>query len=91
MRWVLGYTAALCVLTFLFAISIQIPTFHRPFYAHQYEKRGIAEAIRIEQHTLMEVTGHLLDYLRGRRPDLDLTAVVAGEWMSTIYSSLGLG
>jgi integral membrane protein (TIGR01906 family) len=78
-RWVLGYLAALCVLVFILALSIQWPTFYRPFYVRQYEKHNVSAVIRVDEDTLMAATDHLLDYMRGRRADLHFTAMVNGQ------------
>jgi len=80
MRWVMGYTAAICLLLIIVSQSIIIPTFFMPFYRWQYNRLGVAETIQIEEEELMRVTVELLDYMRNRRESLeDIRAVVAGE------------
>lgn len=78
MKWIAGYTAALCVLLIMIAQSIFIPTFFMPFFSWHYERRNIPETIGIEKDELMGVTVELLDYMRGRREDLVVHATVNG-------------
>ena len=79
MRWVVGYAAALCVLALILCESVFVPAFLPYFYHYEFDKRGIPESIRVEKDELMYVTGELLDYMRGRRDDLVVSAVVGGE------------
>jgi integral membrane protein (TIGR01906 family) len=79
LRWLLGYIAALCMLALIICTSIAVPTFFTPFYRYEYEKHRVSETIQVDEETLMEVTEQLLSYMRGRRPDLDMVAVVAGQ------------
>ena len=79
MKWIAGYIAALCVLLIIIAQSIFIPTFHiMPYFRWHYQQRGIPESIGIDEEELMHVTTELLDYMRGRRPDLVIYATVSG-------------
>ena len=80
MRWVMGYSIAVCLLLIIISQSIIFPTFFMPFFTWQYERLDVAETIQVEQDELMRVTTELLDYMRGRRESLeDIYAVVAGE------------
>ena len=80
MRWVMGYTAALCVLVLIISQSIIIPTFFMPFFRWQFNKSETAEEIGIEYEDLKYVTSQLLDYMRGRRESLNgITAEVVGR------------
>jgi integral membrane protein (TIGR01906 family) len=86
MRWVLGYTAALCVLVLIISQSVIIPTFFMPFFRWHYtqvnEQTGMdtAQTLGITHEDLMRVTDELLDYMRGRRDTLHgITAEVNGR------------
>ncbi|MCL2603055.1 MAG: TIGR01906 family membrane protein [Defluviitaleaceae bacterium] len=80
MRYVLGYAAALLLLVLIVCQSIIIPTFFMPFFRYQYTKNEIARHMQMEFGELMHVTGELLDYMRGRRDNLQgIRATVAGE------------
>ncbi|MCL2421130.1 MAG: TIGR01906 family membrane protein [Defluviitaleaceae bacterium] len=79
MKWIAGYIAAVCVLLIIVAQSIFIPSFFMPYFSWHYERREIAQSIGMEKDELMYVTGELLDYMRGRREDLVVYAIVNGE------------
>lgn len=80
MRWVMGYSVALCLLLIIVSQSIIFPTFFMPFYRWQYERLGVADTVQMEKDELMRVTVELLDYMRNRRDTIaDIRAVVAGE------------
>ncbi|MCL1882833.1 MAG: TIGR01906 family membrane protein [Defluviitaleaceae bacterium] len=80
MRWVLGYTAALCVLVLIISQSVIIPTFFMPFFNWSYTRAETAEELGMEFEDLMHVTSELLDYMRGRRDTLHgITAEVNGR------------
>ena len=80
MRWVMGYSIALCLLLIIVSQSIIFPTFFMPFYHWQYERLGVADTVQMEDDELMRVTVELLDYMRNRRDSIaDIRAVVAGE------------
>jgi integral membrane protein (TIGR01906 family) len=79
MRYVLGYTAALFLLVLIVCQSIIIPTFFMPFFRYQYQKLNTAQKMEMDFDELMHVTTELLNYMRGRRDNLQgIRAVVAG-------------
>jgi integral membrane protein (TIGR01906 family) len=80
MRWVLSYTAALCVLVLVVSQSIIIPTFFMPFFSWHYNRAETAAEIGVTQEDLMYVTTELLAYMRGRRDFLEgITVQVDGQ------------
>jgi len=86
MRYVMGYTAALCVLIVIVCQSVIIPTFFVPFFRWQYRiadglaGRNTAETLGISEEDLMRVTRELLNYMRGRSDTLHgITAEVQGR------------
>ena len=80
MRWVMGYSIALCLLLIIVSQSIIFPTFFMPFYRWQYQRLDVADTVQMETDELMRVTVELLDYMRNRRDSIaDIRAVVAGE------------
>jgi len=58
---------------------IGILCFDTGFYKAEYEKLGTAAAIGMSQEDLDRATEVLLDYTRGAREDLDVTATVNGQ------------
>ncbi len=68
-------------LLFLLAVlltSIEICSFSRSFFIHEYEKGKQAELIGMSDEDLMKATDTLLDYLKDRRDDIVCEATVAG-------------
>jgi integral membrane protein (TIGR01906 family) len=79
MRWVLGYLAAACVVVLLVCEAFIVPTFLTGFYSYEFDKNGTPAQIGVEKPELMRVTGEMLDYMRGRRDDLNVPAAVNGQ------------
>ena len=71
MRHLMGYITALCLLVLIVCQSIIIPTFFLPFFRQHYANHEIADSIGMSDEELWYVTVELLDYMRGRREDLD--------------------
>jgi len=71
MRLVMGYVTAICLLVLIVCQSIIIPTFFLPFFRNHYANHDTAEYIGMTDEELMYVTVELLDYMRGRRDDLE--------------------
>jgi len=67
----MGYITALCLLVLIVCQSIIIPTFFLPFFRQHYANHEIADSIGMSDEELWYVTVELLDYMRGRREDLD--------------------
>ena len=72
-----GYTAAVCLLLLVVATSIFVPTYFRPFFRWQFERRGIPAQLNIEMDELMRATDQLLDYMRGREPSMEIAVTFA--------------
>jgi len=80
MRWVMGYSVAVCLVLIILSQSIIFPTFFMPFFRWQYQRLDVAETVQMETDELMRVTTDLLDYMRNRRDSLeDVYGIVAGE------------
>jgi integral membrane protein (TIGR01906 family) len=72
--------AVIFLLAFILLLTcIEISAFDLNFYSAEYEKLKRPEAIGISEQELMEVTQALLDYIRGKRPDLNVKAVIKGQ------------
>lgn len=88
MRWLIksrgciffaSFIAALLSAFILLLNCIEISAFDLNFYSAEYEKLKRPEAIGISRQELMEITQVLLDYIRGKRPDLKVKAVIEGQ------------
>jgi len=72
--------AAVALLAFIMLLTcIELSAFDLDFYSAEYEKLKRPEAIGISEQELMEVTQALLDYIRGKRADLNVKAVIKGQ------------
>lgn len=68
------------LLVFILLLScIEISAFDLDFYRAEYEKLKRPEDIGISRQELMEVTRALLDYIRGKRDNLNVKAVIKGQ------------
>ncbi|MGM9940999.1 MAG: TIGR01906 family membrane protein [Bulleidia sp.] len=70
--------ASLCFLITLLVTLIDCLCFNRGFFSYEYEKNGQAEVIGMSDADLMRATDTLLDYLKGKRDDIAVTAEING-------------
>lgn len=69
-----GTAAALLFTVFLILFSVFTVVNTKGFYTAQYRKNGTAEDTGMSEQDLENTTVMLLDYLNGRRNDLEMTA-----------------
>lgn len=48
------------------------------FFQREYEKYGVLEDLSMEMDDVMEVTAHMMDYLRGREESMQIRTTVGG-------------
>jgi len=70
---------ALCVILLLLYAAVHLPTFSMEFYRWQYSVNDTLNVVSMQDDELMAVTQHMLDYMRGRTPKLQIEAVVDGH------------
>ena len=70
---------ALCLIVLILCLGIQIPGFGMWFYEWQYGVNNTYEVVDMEPADLHEVTRHMIRYMQGREPDLQIETVVGGE------------
>lgn len=70
---------SVAVIAVLILTSVDFNCFSKAFYADQYRELNTAETIGMSQLDLDGTTGVLLDYIQGKRGDLDVQAVIADE------------
>ena len=75
----LSAAAAWMLLIAMLLAGVFFCTASTAFYEHEYEKYDNAATIGVTDKTLMEITDGLLDYLWGRRDNLDMQAEINGE------------
>ena len=64
----------------LLLASLHIVAFQPSHYRTQYERLNVPVATRIAMPELMQVTGVMLDYLRGDAPTMQTTATIDGVY-----------
>jgi len=76
---ILSAAAAWMLLLAMLLTGVVFCTTSMAFYEHEYEKYDNAATIGISDEGLMEVTEGLLDYLWGKRDNLDMQAEIGGQ------------
>lgn len=66
------------ILTLLFT-DVQLVAFDRGYYSRQYDKYQITQAIGISKEDLNTSTDNLLNYMDGKRDNLDFTTTIKGS------------
>ncbi|MCL2587817.1 MAG: TIGR01906 family membrane protein [Oscillospiraceae bacterium] len=74
-----GVINAICLITLILFAGIQLPGFGMWFYRWQYEVNDTYARVNMEQEDLHEVTRHMIRYMQGREPDLQILTTVGGE------------
>jgi len=74
-----GVINAICLITLIFFAGIQLPSFGMWFYRWQYEVNDTYEVVNMEPDDLHEVTRHMIRYMQGREPDLQIMTTIGGE------------
>ena len=75
--YVLGAVGLILVTLYL---SITIPAFSIATYKTHYQTAHTSQIIQIEETELIHVTQHLINYMRGKAPDLEVWATVGGVY-----------
>jgi len=74
-----GILNAICLITLILFLGIQLPAFGMWFYRWQYGANDTYQQVNMEPEHLHEVTRHMIRYMQGREPDLQIMTTVAGE------------
>lgn len=78
LKRLLATGVACCLVLIMFYTSIHVIAFNIGYYENEYLKFGIHESIDVSPQNLRTVTEHMLDYLKGQKPDLVVYTEVAG-------------
>nr|WP_122013062.1 TIGR01906 family membrane protein [Maliibacterium massiliense] len=76
--------ASVCLLVILLLDAVAIVAFSKAHYARQYSQLGVAQTlgtppqVGMREEDLMQVTDHLIEYLKGNRENLDMQARIGG-------------
>lgn len=79
MKYILAFVNTICLLLLLLTFSLEIPAFNYSFYRYEYEKNKTYDIVGISALDLENVTYKLMDYMRGKEENLDITANIRGE------------
>lgn len=75
----LGIIAIFLLITGLFINSIMWVAFDMDYYDREYKKLNISQSTGMSQQELLNTTKELLNYIKDKRDDLNITAVVQGQ------------
>lgn len=71
--------AGLIIILILLLTSVEFVAFNGAYYQWHYQAHHIMATTGMSQDDLMYVTGEMLDYLKGYRDDLKMSALIWGE------------
>jgi len=75
---ILGTINALCLVVFVLRMAIYIPSMEEWFYRWQFTANDTYNVVSMESEHLMDVTRHMIAYMRGIEPDLQIMTIVDG-------------
>lgn len=76
----LGGVFAICLLLCMLITAVEIVVYRAPgYFEREYEKHEVLAEVHMEMDDLLEVTDHMMAYLRGAEADLQIEAVVDGK------------
>jgi integral membrane protein (TIGR01906 family) len=78
-RRIILVIVGMMILIALLITSVLSVAFNFSFYEREYTKLSTAASLNMEEDELMRVTDEMVDYLKGKRPDLHIEATVGGE------------
>lgn len=75
----LGILCAFCLMIIFLFTSVEAVAYWTPgYYEREYTKYQVADEVRMDMDELLYVTEEMMDYLRGEREDLHVTALIDG-------------
>lgn len=79
-RYALGILMTFFLMIVLLITSVETVAYWTPgYYEKEYAKYQVTDAVQMEMDDLLEVTDEMMAYLRGRREDLHVPTIVAGQ------------
>ena len=76
----LGILFTFCLMITLLITSVEAVAYWTPgYYEKEYSRYHVTDAVSMEMADLLDVTEEMMAYLRGRRDDLHVPAVVGGQ------------
>lgn len=77
--FILGFIAVFLLIIGLFISSIMWVAFDMDYYDREYKKLNISQSTGMSQQELLNTTKELLNYIKDKRDDLNIWAVVHGQ------------
>lgn len=75
----MGLLAAFCLLLTILITSVEATVYWRNgYFEKEYRKYQVLEQVQMEMDDLLYVTDEMMDYLKGEREDLTITATIDG-------------
>jgi integral membrane protein (TIGR01906 family) len=79
-QWTLGFVVSLAIIITLLITSFEIAVYSDfDFYQKEYNKYNVLDDVQMEMEDVMTVTHEMMDYLKGKRENLNVDTIVADE------------
>ena len=76
----MGLFAAFCLMLVVLITSVEATVYWRDgYFEKEYRKYQVLEQVPMEMDDLLYVTDEMMEYLKGEREDLTITATIDGE------------
>ncbi|MCL2396628.1 MAG: TIGR01906 family membrane protein [Defluviitaleaceae bacterium] len=75
----IGIASAVCLIILILRFAVFIPSMGMWFYQWQYNVNDTYAVVDMEPEHLHEVTRHMIRYMQGREPDLQIMTVIGGQ------------
>ena len=79
-KWIgFGIINAICLIILLLSFAVFIPSFGMWFYLWQFDVNDTYNVVNMVPEDLHEVTRHMIRYMQGNEPDLQIMTMVGGQ------------
>lgn len=80
LQYILGAIAAFALILILLITSVEAVVYWTPgYFEKEYRKHQVLTQVQMEMEDLLEVTDHMMAYLRGDEQQLQIVTTVGGE------------
>lgn len=78
-NYIISTVISLCLFIIILFSSMEIIIYNSHYYEWHYKERNIMAETNMDLESLLEVTEKMLDYLKDKRDNLDMTANIDGK------------
>lgn len=79
-HYAIGILFSFCLMLILLITSVEAVAYWTPgYYEKEYTRYHVTDDVRMEMNDLLDVTQEMMAYLRGKRDDLHVPAIVDGQ------------